>query len=196
MEKIGYIKKNKISLKNGLNSIDVLKNIDVNFGDRDIIENRNDVIQIICAGVIISNDGQILIVKKSSKATGSNSPEKNKTLLYVGGHLDVSDISKDNFHTFMLGMKREIQEETGLNILDKDINNPILTYTPINEKSSRHLGVIFPIIIDKSIQTPFSDGKCKFVDIDSLKGIENFESWSEIILKEIVGKFNTIECIK
>ena len=129
-----------------------------------------------------------MIINKNSKSTGKISPEKNKTLLYVGGHLDISDMSYSNIQTFTNGMKREIAEELGLEVKDVETNNPILTYTPISEKSAKHLGVIFPIVIEKSFDTTFTDGKCKFVDIDSLNNITNFESWSEIILNEIVRK--------
>jgi len=68
----------------------------------------------------------------------------------------------------------------------KDIFNPIVTYTS-SDKSAKHLGVIFPVIIESSLNASFSDGKCKFVNIDSLKNIDSFESWSEIILDEIIN---------
>ena len=90
-------------------------------------------------------------------------------------------------------MKREVLEELGLEAIDIDINEPILTYTPTSEKSSKHLGVIFPIVISNKFDTNFTDGKCKFVDIDSLDNITNFESWSEIILNEVVAKYNELE---
>ena len=188
MEKIGYIDKDNLNLTSGLNSIDRLKDIEIQYGYRDIVEDRIDVVQPICAGVIITKDNQILIINKNSKSTGKTSPEKNKTLLYVGGHLDVFDMSNSNIQTFTNGMKREILEELGLEVKDVETNNPILTYTPISEKSAKHLGIIFPIVIEKSFDTTFTDGKCKFVDIDSLNNITNFESWSEIILNEIARK--------
>ncbi len=189
MEKIGYIDKGSLILTSGLNSIDRLKNIEIHYGYRDIVEERKDVVQPVCAGVIITKDNQILIINKNSKSTGKISPEKDKTLLYVGGHLDISDMSNSNTQTFTNGMKREIAEELGLEVKDAETNNPILTYTPISEKSAKHLGVIFPIVIEKSFDTTFTDGKCKFVEIDSLENITNFESWSEIILNEIVRKY-------
>ena len=188
MEKIGYINKGNLNLTSGLNSIDRLKNVKVQYGYRDIVEDRIDVIQPVCAAVIITKDNKILTINKNSKSTGKISPEKNKTLLYVGGHLDSSDESTSNMETFTNGMKREITEELGLEVKTFEVNSPILTYTPISEKSAKHLGIIFPIFIEKSFDTTFTDGKCKFVDIDSLNNITNFESWSEIILNEIVRK--------
>ena len=190
MEKIGYINKNNLNLANGLNSIDVLKEIEIQYESRDIVENQNDTVQPVCAGIIITKNNQILIINKNSKSTGNKSPEKDKTLLYIGGHLDITDTSKSNLQTFANGMKREIEEELGLKIDINSVQTPILTYTPISEKSAKHLGIIFPIIIENSFDTTFTDGKCKFVDIDSLDNITNFESWSEIILKEIIYKLD------
>ena len=190
MEKIGYINKNNLNLANGLNSIDVLKEIEIQYESRDIVENQNDTVQPVCAGIIITKNNQILIINKNSKSTGNKSPEKDKTLLYIGGHLDITDTSKSNLQTFANGMKREIEEELGLKIDINSVQTPILTYTPISEKSAKHLGILFPIIIENSFDTTFTDGKCKFVDIDSLDNITNFESWSEIILKEIVYKLD------
>lgn len=193
MEIIGYIEKDTFKDKDGFNSIETLQNYTVKYGYRPALEERDDVIQPICAGVILTQDHQVLIVNKSKASTGKNSPEKNKTLLYIGGHLDVSDDAQSNLQTFVQGMKRELLEETGLEIKDSNIFKPILTYTPISEKSARHLGIIFPVIIPKAFDTNFTDGKCKFVDIDSLKLINNFESWSEIILQEIIHKLDLKE---
>ena len=188
MEKIGYIYKSNLLLAYGLNSIDRLKNVEIKYGYRDVVEERNDVIQPICSGVIITKDNKILIVNKNKKSIGVKSPEKNKTLLHVGGHLDISDRSNSNFQTFVKGMKREMAEELGLKVKDVEINKPILTYTPVSEKSAKHIGIIFPIIIQNAFDITFVDGHCKFVDIDSLHKITNFESWSEIILNKIVRK--------
>lgn len=188
MEKIGYINKDSLVLINGLNSIDRLNDIEIQYGYRDMVETRCDVVQPICAGVIITKNNQILILKKNSKSTSTESPEKDKTLLYIGGHLDISDMTNSNIETFANGMKREISEELGIEVKDVEINNAILTYTPISEKSAKHLGVIFPIIIEDSFDTTFTDGKSKFINLNSLNNITNFDSWSEIILNTIIRK--------
>ena len=193
MEKIGYIDKSNLILTSGLNSIDRLKDIEIQYGYRDIIEDRIDVVQPVCAGVIITKDNQILIINKSSKSTGKISPEKNKTLLYIGGHLDICDNSNSNIQSFTHGMKREIIEEIELTIQDSQICTPIVVYTPTNEKSERHLGIIFPVFIENSFDTAFTDGKCKFISIDNLNKIKNFESWSNIIFKEIIQKISTFQ---
>lgn len=165
MEKIGYINKSCLFLKNGLNLIEKLKDVEIQYGYRDIVEKRGDIVQPVCAGVIITKDNKILIVNKSAKLTGKKSPEKDKTLLYVGGHLDISDIANSNMITFANGMKREILEETGHNVKDLEINEPILIYTPKTANSAKHLGAVFPLMIEKTFDITFTDGKCKFVDL-------------------------------
>ena len=150
-EMIGYIDKNKISFENGLNSFDKIENEKFEFGNRSLVEENSSVIQPICAGVIITKDNKILTINKHSKATSEKSPERNKTLLYIGGHLDALDIDDSNIQTFVNGMKREILEELGFVVNDENIINPMITYTPITERSSRHFGIIFPIIIEKVI---------------------------------------------
>lgn len=188
MEKIGFVSKASAKLKHGCNRITKLCINSLHFADREIVEERNDVVQPICAGVIITKDKKVLVVNKTAKSTGKVSPEKDKSLLYIGGHLSIVDMQKSNIGTFKSGMKREILEEIGLDVKETCIKNPIVTYTPTTEKSAKHCGVIFPIEIEKPFNTTFTDGKCKFVDISGLKGIHNFEPWSEIILKEIINK--------
>ena len=189
MEKIGYIKKDKVTCLNGINLRDGdLRELEIEYDYRDLVEERSDVVQPICAGVVMTKDNKILVINKSSKSTGKISPEKDKTLLYIGGHLDISDQTKTNLSTFLSGMKREILEEMNIKISDEDVGEPIVTYTPTSEKSAKHMGIIFPIILSHTFNTGFTDGKCRFVDIGSLNEINNFESWSEIILEEIVKK--------
>ena len=188
MEKIGYFEKRFANLQEGLNPYDKLEKIKINFDDRNTVEERNDVIQLVCAGVILTKNNQVMVINKTKNVTGNTSPEKNKTLLYVGGHLDILDFSKSNLETFTNGMKREILEELSLTIENSNIKFPIITYTPFNEKSAKHIGVIFPVVIDSPFETTFTDGKCHFVEISKLTNIKNFESWSQIILREIIQK--------
>lgn len=184
MENVGYIEKNNLKLGFGKNDInDIIGNIE--FGSRDEVELRDDVVQLICAGVIFT-DKEILTLKKSKQATGENSAEQGKTLLYVGGHLDEIDNADDFVATLKNGMKREILEELNYSVNENCIGNPLIVYTPINEKSKRHLGVIFPIQISNKFNTNFTDGKCKFVDIGKVEHIDNLEEWSKIILKELI----------
>lgn len=48
MEKIGFIKKEETNLLHGLNSIEKLTK-PIEFDDREVVEERNDVVQPVCA---------------------------------------------------------------------------------------------------------------------------------------------------
>ena len=183
-EKIGYIPMEKLNLKSGLNKIN-LDNSSILFGDREFVEQLKSFVQPICAAMILTKNGKILTVNKTAKSTGKISPEKDKTLLYVGGHLDISDENDDLFETFKSGMKREVLEELNLKISDKQIKNPVVVYTPTSTKSSRHMGIIFPVVVEKAFETSFTDGQCKFADLKDVAKIENLEDWSKIAFKEI-----------
>lgn len=184
MEKIGYIKREKLKLHAGKNDVESIIS-SITFDCRDEVEQRDDVIQVICAGVILT-DKEVLTIKKSKQSTGSDSPEKDKILLYIGGHLDEADKVEDFVETLKNGMKREILEEINYTVKDNEIGYPIAVYMPVNDKSKRHLGVIFPVKINKQFNRGFTDGKCKFVDINKVENINNLEEWSKIILKEFI----------
>ena len=193
MEQVGYIEKGVSPLVMGLNSVEKLMDTQIKFADRDLVESRDDVVQPICAGVMITQDNKVLTIRKHAKATGVSSPEKDKTLLYLGGHLDVLDNSLNNLESFKIGMKREVEEETGFRIDNTCILKPIVTYTPTTLKSSKHFGVIFPVIIPKAFDLTFSDGVCSFVDVESLDAVDNLDSWSEIILREVIQKNKSLK---
>ena len=192
MEKIGYIKKCDLTLNDGINNISMLRNTPIRYGYRTYIETRTDVIQPVCAGVILTQNDKILTFKKHSKKTSLNSPERDKTLLYIGGHIDLEDSEQTNEQTFINGLKREITEELGIQINDNAIAQPVVTYTPSTDKSARHFGVIYPVILEKVIDLDFADGTCQFVDIDALSKMPEFEGWSRLIL-EILQNNKSLE---
>jgi len=189
MEKIGYINKKELNLISGKNSLESILT-EIKFDEREIVEQFNHVVQPICAGTIITKTGKVLIVNKATKSTGKVSPEKNKTLLYVGGHLDSEDYTGCVYEALVHGMRREILEELGYKVKMEEIGKPIVVYTTITEKSAKHMGIIFQIIIEKEFDTNFTDGKCRFVKIEELNDIKNFESWSEIIFKEMISTYD------
>ncbi len=185
MEKIGYFDAAGSNIMAGLNKLEDLS-VDLKFGDRDIVENMDGVIQPVCAGCIITSDNKVLIINKAAKSTGKISPEKDKSLLYIGGHLDESDCKNSNLETFKNGMKREIFEELRVGVEAESDFDPLIVYTPITEKSAKHVGIIFPVFIEKEFTPEFTDGTARFIKIEDLSQIENFESWSRIISKELL----------
>ena len=187
MEKIFYFNKNEIHTINGINPSSVL-NSTLYLGERNIVENSSYSLQPICAGVLITKDMQVLSFVKANKAVSKNSPEKGRTLLYIGGHLDEHDKQDNTISSCRHGMLREVQEELGLTLTIDKVQSPIVIYTPYNEKASKHIGVIFPIFIEKTFKPNFSDGNCNFIKINDLNKIGNLDSWSLKIYSEILLK--------
>lgn len=198
IEKIGYFHsdlKNRLNI--GLNSIDILKSIELKFDNRDKVES-NDFIQPIVIAVITNKQrDKVLVVKKSPKRTSSDSPESEKLLLYIGGHIRIEDNKGDGLITIIeKALHREIQEEIGESISIKN-NDPFLIYTPDTPRSKKHLAICYIIEMDleekkfklTSDEFIMKTGTTKsghVLTINELLADNNkYESWSRIIFKEI-----------
>lgn len=174
------------------------KNLKICFDLRDKVEKNNSWVQPLPIAVITNLDEtKVVTVKKKDKAVSTNSPEKDKVLPWVGGHLRDEDKNKDNKDDFIKlcreGLKREINEELGISVALNNIS-PICIYTPnLNPKSAKHFAVCFKVPIDeKTVKFRLDEkelvskkGKStsgKFVDLKELPRNE-MESWGLSILR-------------
>jgi hypothetical protein len=208
MERIGYVtpstsilndigKRRSFSITNR-----TLKNYfgNIQFEQRDIVKAQKKWLQLVPIIVITDpNHTKVLAVKKGNRAVSSNSPEKDKILLYVGGHLrveDSTDINSDDFLSICrYALKREIKEELGESVAIDNIN-PFIIYTPDTPKSKQHIGICFlfetniadlKFIVNKDELT-LNRGISKsgqFHDVSKLihENGDKFESWSIEIAK-------------
>ena len=200
IEKVGYLdNKLKEKLKIGINDIGVLKKEKLKFDNRDKVESK-ELIQPIAIAVITNPQRtKVLVVKKSSKRTSSSSPEREKLLLYIGGHVRIEDVKGDFFTTIEKTLHREIQEEIGESISVQG-SQPIIIYTPNNNVSSRHFAVCYVIEMDlddkkfklTSDEFIMKTGTSKSGHIlkvsEVISGNYKLESWSNEILKEVFHK--------
>jgi len=208
MERIGYIiptdtvlkklKEKKIFSFDEIPSNDFLGNI--SFEQRKIVENNKLFLQLVPIAVITDpKHTKVLAVKKRIKAITSDSPEKDKVLLYVGGHIraeDATDINSDNLLSICrYTLRREIDEELGISVAIDDII-PKIIYTPDTPKSSRHIGICF--FIDRKIddlklridqnELILNRGRSKSGQFQEVKELsrkkdDSYESWSVEIAK-------------
>lgn len=208
IEKVGFVPKNNLisnGLVSGINEFDdIIKTEKLDYEDRDSIERSHSKMQLIPIAVITNKErNKVLVVKKSEKREKSDSPEKNKTLLYSGGHIRKEDDKGNTLETIKQTLYREIKEELGESINVNGLS-PFLIYTPnFSEKSEHHLAVCFVIEMD------FSSKKFKTVSDELirktgtsisghtlsikeilLKESQNLESWSLEILKEVFNVTN------
>lgn len=204
IEKVGYFNLN-ISPQFVLSDLKSIENLKVEFDNRDKVEKNMNAIQPIPIAVITnSKRSKVLVVKKSSKRTPSNSPESEKLLLYIGGHVRQEDMNDDS-NTFKIierALHREIQEEIGESISIKN-KQPFLIYTTDHPKSERHLAICYVIELDledkkfklTSDEFIMKTGKSKSGHILAIEEVNSkkykLESWSKEILKKVFKKDNT-----
>jgi predicted NUDIX family phosphoesterase/energy-coupling factor transporter ATP-binding protein EcfA2 len=204
IEKIGYFDLNSLidnGLKEGINDYKLIENSKISYDQRDIIENNTKYIQPIPI-VVITNKvrDSVLVVKKSErlKKDKKDSPEKNKVLLYLGGHIRSEDSKENLLGTIQKSLKREIKEEIGESIIVESLK-PFLIYTPsYGQKSKQHLAICyvvemdfngrsFKITSDEHIMKTGTSISGHIIKINKIVADEkeNLESWGTEILKEV-----------
>lgn len=175
---------------------------DVDFDLRADVEDADDFIQPIPVAILTnSKRDSVLIVKKNNKAVSKTSSEKDKLLAYVGGHIrfeDATEITAKDFLTICRRtLKREIKEELGISVALNGIV-PFVVYTPDRYKSKKHLAICFIVEIDEDVKLHIDSeelvqkrGRSKSGSFMTLKeiqeNVEEFESWSRIILNKQFG---------
>ncbi len=203
-ENIGYIENDIVNkLKVGINNFSVIQNEQLNFGLRTNIENREYIQPIPMAVFTNSSRDKVLVLKKNNKSVSKKSPEKNKLLLYAGGHIRKEDAEDSNsiFEIIRNALYREIQEELNESITINSGCECFLVYSTDYEKSKKHLGICFVITMNldnvgfKPSRLEFIEksGKTKNGMVLSLKEIidsdEQIDSWSLFILEHVFNVF-------
>src|SRR6266568_50174 len=124
--------------------------------------------------------------------------EKNKTLVYAGGHVRKEDNVDGDDEDFLAIIKttlmREIYEELGISFSPVE-NNPLVIWVKNIPKSKQHLAMCFLIETDldnlalkfddyEFVQKTSGSKSGKIISLHDLKE-ETIESWGRIILEEI-----------
>lgn len=208
MEKIGYfVKTEKIKEVLATNDnfdYDNVKTLfpsdKIEFGLRNDVEKNDEFLQIVPIAVITNENGEVLVAKKKNTSRSEDSPEKDKPLLYFGGHTRSSDVTgitektgNDSFLEICKStLKREIKEELGSEFAMDDIV-PTIIYTRNHPKSSRHLAICFTVKIKKTDKLAMDPnelvqhkGTSKSGGFFQAKDLinEDMEAWSILILKK------------
>lgn len=205
IEKIGYVPAQNLKLNSGINEYSQVSKAlnNYRFNNRDIVESDQTLIQPIPIAVVTNKQrNKLLCIKKTKKSTEPNSPERDKLLLYVGGHTRLEDKSvkrNGNFlDTARKTLERELLEELGISY-SLDYEDPFILYTPdYNPKSKQHFAVGWIISIDEDTRLSLdsyeivqkkgiskSGSFLSFPELEKLyveKDNYIFESWSKDIL--------------
>jgi predicted NUDIX family phosphoesterase len=173
------------------------------FDFRENVENSENIQPVPIAVITNEEKTKVLVVQKKSQSLGPDSPEFNKSLLYVGGHIrKEDDTSWDFFQISKNAIERELEEEVGVPIkIERYIDIPYLIYDDSDPRSRKHLAICYIGITDfektffrvdnreLTINQEFQ-GSNGVVELSTLKtmlmkNVILLESWSLNILKTI-----------
>jgi len=177
----------------------------ISFEQRYIVEKNSEWLQPVPIIVITdSKHTKVLAVKKQKKNLSSDSPERDKILLYVGGHTRTEDSteihSTDLLSICRYTLRREVKEELSEQVAIDNIE-PFFIYTPDIPRSKQHIAICFlyeiknvddlKFQIDKNELT-LNRGASKsgqFHDVEMLSHDDgyNFDSWSVEIAEYCFG---------
>ncbi len=208
IEQIGYIEiedeLRNIITENPVGEACQIKNYlsKIRFGNREKVEETELYLQPIPIAVLSDkNLEKILVVKKNAKSLTANSPEKDRQLLYVGGHTRKEDLPKghdwDYLEIYRKTLQREVTEEIGISVALENVK-PIYIYTPSEgDRSKKHLAVCFHIETDSSvlklrldshelIQNRGTAKSGKFIYLKEIVEVQHeLEGWSQKILENL-----------
>ncbi len=203
MEQIGYFDNLDTSILSfGINEYSKISNLTLKFDLRDKVESSNYIQPVPICVITNEDETKILIVKKNSKRTEKSSPEANRHLCYLGGHIRIEDKKEREMlllDIFKETLHREIQEEVNQSVYIQN-SEPFLIYTPDTPKSKKHLAVCFvvkmdldnkkfKVNLDEFARASKNSKSGSIVLINDIEKHEsNFESWTIELLKHIFNQ--------
>ena len=190
----------KRKLADGHNPIELIDGTPLQYGLRDSIENNFTLIQPIPIAVITNKQrDKVLVVRKNEKSISKGSPEKDKLLLYVGGHVREEDSHQttSTFQIYKNCIVREVEEELGESLTLENVSAKYLIYDSSVDKSRKHLAICYVLEVDLENRqfSPTSEefilkkGRSKSGRVLEVREIISsetaFEAWTETILRQI-----------
>lgn len=204
VEKIGYFQRTDLAdfeNRTEWSFADFGKAPPLHFGARDAVEADDTAVQPVPVLVITNKErNSVLVVKKRAKSMHADSPEKDKTLVYMGGHIREEDrlhgLKEELLSIAATTLSREIQEELSLSleILDEE---PLCVWLKMPPRSAKHMAMAYLYQADfehlaysldefEFVQKTGRSKSGRVIRVADLKSSE-MEEWSRIILKSKVG---------
>lgn len=179
-------------------------NIVPDFAVRDTVEADNEKIQPIPILVVTNQEStEILVVKKNRSSTSVESPEAERLLLYLGGHIRKEDMiesdSDDLREIASYALHREVKEEIGFDYYPSKDVSPLCFWVRSNPRSERHFAMChvlktdlanFRIRLDKNEFVTHSSSKSgKILKISEvMDDASSLEDWSKLILRKVFNQ--------
>jgi predicted NUDIX family phosphoesterase len=206
-EKIGYVPRKALNgnIATVFRYSEIKSAIDNNlmFDFRDKIEPDEQLVQFIPVAVFKDKAANRFITgRKALKAVSPNSPERDRILLYFGGHVREEDSGLFHHPPAIEVMKqcmyREVKEEIGIDI-DAPDTNPFCIWVRDGTKSERHIAVVFLLERDiDEVKIAIDDeefvrwekkgtpGTGDIIDESGLRAnVKSLDSWSRNIIETI-----------
>jgi predicted NUDIX family phosphoesterase len=178
----------------------------VSFRPRNVAEGDQSIVQLVPI-VVVTDEARkkVMVFRKRKESTAhANSPERNRNLLYVGGHMrsddafgfDATDLAEITYVT----VEREMTEELGTSVrVDREGVFGIWDHEG-SDSSQRHLAVVFvgrvnfdefKVRLDgyELVQPRNSDMSGKVVAATDASNwpAKTLEPWSRAILARVFG---------
>jgi predicted NUDIX family phosphoesterase/thymidylate kinase len=176
----------------------------LSFEFREEVEKNKELVQFIPIAVIKDQKSErFLTARKALKAMSEHSPERDRLLLYFGGHVREEDKTcfpaPSDLDVFKQCLYREVKEEIGLDV-DAEEHDPFCIWVRDGSKSNNHIAIVF--VIERDIdqlkvmidEDEFVRGEKKaflptgtIADVAELKRrASTLDTWSQNILREIL----------
>lgn len=202
IERVGFVDRGAITMPTeGPVRLSELGPVDLDFAFRDEVEARAELVQPLPVAVFTDKErSRVLVVKKKPKSTGPDSAEKDRVLLYAGGHTRAEDATGENRSIAYVAertLSRELEEEIGAALVPPS-QDPLCVWTRDGTRSEQHLAICylfevdfenFPVKLDphEFVETRGTTVSGRPMPIDDVIKLE-LESWSAAILEHFFGR--------
>lgn len=162
-------------------SISEMNLLETIFIDRTVAETDFSLKQLIPYAVLFNDDGELFTYRRR----GSEKRLSGIQSIGIGGHVNDKDFGDTVFDKLVKGMIREIKEEIGLALSQKQIQLLGMINEDETEVGFCHIGIVFKIQLTN--ETLSFDSEIADANWANPKNLElsNFELWSRLALKLI-----------
>lgn len=168
------------------------------YAERDLVEANEKYVQPIPICVITDEKSErVIIARKLSSATSIESPERNRDLIYFGGHIREEDSTSELgigsiLQTANTALSRELKEELDIDY-DATFDEPkFCIWKKDDLNSKRHVALVYHVRVDPTSlrivtdQKEFSPRSTKVINVSGLRDEKyNFEPWSSEIIRRL-----------
>lgn len=207
-EEIAFVSASELRRRFGREQTTSLTNVSDNpmrlhFASRRDVENSRLRVQPVAIAVVTDVERtKVLVLQKNSVSLGrEESPERDRLLLYAGGHIRIEDARLALGRTLEAvarkALERELREELGTALKASDSQALCIWDRENGIKSQKHFAVCFVCEVDFSIFEPKLDAwefsntdpsreAVQVMDVADLD-VEKLEPWSQAIYESVLA---------